>query len=380
MQIERLQARDYDELIALLNDVFTRQNGMQMDFERDLPKMCVRDDLHVGRHFGIREDGKLVAAIGVYPFETVVAGEKLLFSTMGNIVTHWDYEGRGYMSALIGRGLQELEDLQVDASRLSGLRRRYNRSGFESCGQIYRFTFRKGGAFAPGGFGEEGVEFSPVTPDNSEALDFCANLYNQNAIAVPRTAENFLLTATAWRNQVFLACKNGTPIGYLCTVPEGGDVAEHFAVNADADLAMLCAWQKKTDLPLTFAVQPHQTEALRKYSALCDGMQMASPSHFKICRWERVTGAFLRLKGQITDLPRGELLVGVEGYGTLRLFVTEQEVGCERTQLPAEVVLSPLEAARYLFGPLPPEMTAPANALARAWLPLPLSWNGQDRV
>jgi len=109
-------------------------------------------------------------------------------------------------------------------------------------------------------------------------------------------------------------------------------------------------------------------------------MQMASPSHFKMCRWERVAGAFLRLKGQIIDLPRGELLVGVEGYGTLRLFVTEQEVGCERTQLPAEVVLSPLEAARYLFGPLPPEMTAPANALARAWLPLPLSWNGQDRV
>lgn len=380
MSIERLQTKDYDELISLLNTVFTRQNGKQMDFERDLPKLCVRDDQHMGCHFGLREEGKLVAAIGVYPLETVIAGERLRFSTTGNIVTHWDYEGKGYMSRLLQRAMQELEDLNVDASRLAGLRRRYNRYGFEACGQIYSFTFRAGGALAPGGFGEEGVEFSPVTAEDPQALAFCLRLHNQNAIAVPRTTETFLPTALAWRNQPFLARKNGTPIGYLCTIPSQGEIAEHFAVDAVADLAMLSAWQKKTGTPLNVPVQPHQIETLRRLSALADGIQIRTPCHFKLRRWERVAGALLRLKNQTTALPKGEILLGVEHYGTLRLFVTETEAGCELTSRPAPVTLPPLEAARYLFGPTPPELLAPFDPLAKAWLPLPLSWSGQDRV
>ena len=39
-----------------------------------------------------------------------------------------------------------------------------------------------------------------------------------------------------------------------------------------------------------------------------------------------------------------------------------------------------LSAHRYLFGPYSPSYTAEASYLAEAWLPLPLSWNGQDRV
>ena len=141
MKTHRLKKENYDEIIGLMNAVFTRKNGYEVDFQRDIPKMCVRDDENMRKHFGIFEDGKLVACLGVYPFETIVSGEKMLFSTMGNLVTHWNYEGRGYMTQLLERGEQELNELNIDVARLGGLRSRYNRYGFEACGQKYGFTF-----------------------------------------------------------------------------------------------------------------------------------------------------------------------------------------------------------------------------------------------
>ncbi len=39
--------------------------------------MCVRDDEHMQKHFGIFQDGKLVAAKGVYPLPIDIAGDRL---------------------------------------------------------------------------------------------------------------------------------------------------------------------------------------------------------------------------------------------------------------------------------------------------------------
>ena len=57
MEIKRLKKENYDELISLLNLVFSKQNGCEMDFEKELPNMCVRDDAHMRKHVGLFEDG-----------------------------------------------------------------------------------------------------------------------------------------------------------------------------------------------------------------------------------------------------------------------------------------------------------------------------------
>ena len=101
MEIKRLKKENYDELISLLNLVFTKQNGCVMDFERELPNMCVRDDLHMRKHVGLFEDGKLVSVVGVYPLPTKVLECKINFCTVGNVATHPDYEGRGYMNLFL---------------------------------------------------------------------------------------------------------------------------------------------------------------------------------------------------------------------------------------------------------------------------------------
>lgn len=376
MELRRLQAKDYDELIRLLNVVFTRQNGFQMDFEKQLPKMCVRDDDHMGMHLGIFEDGKLVACVGVYPLDTVVAGEKLRFSTMGNVATHWDYTGRGYMTKLLDAAQQELEAIGADASRLGGNRQRYGRYGFESCGQVAQLTFRKdtlSKRFPNAG----AITFTEIRKEDTTALTFCTELYNQNAIAVTRQPTVCYPVLTAWEHIPYLCLSNGKPVGYLSAI--GGNIAEIFAVDTQSFLDILCAWQQTKNTDLTVTLQPHMVEKLQILSAISDAMQIRSPSHFQIRNWEKVVSAFLKLKASYCHLPDGELILEIEGYDTIRIFVENGKTGCERTEKAPQLTLDRMQAARFLFGPLEPGYTVSAEQIP-AWFPLPLSWNGQDRV
>ena len=116
IKIERLTASDYDEWLAVIDRVFTIQNKRHMDFEVELPKMCVRDDEHMGKHFAVKKNGKIVSALGVYPLPMNVAGEEILFSTMGNVITVPEEEGNGYMTQLLEVAMKELSDLGIDGS------------------------------------------------------------------------------------------------------------------------------------------------------------------------------------------------------------------------------------------------------------------------
>ncbi len=380
MKAQRLGKENYEEIIGLMNAVFSRKNGREMDFERDLPKMCVRDDEHMRKHFGIFDGGKLVACLGVYPFETVVAGEKLLFATMGNIVTHWDFEGKGYMNELLGVGVRELADLNVDAARLGGLRSRYNRYGFEMCGQKYGFSFTAKNRERKLPDRGNGIEFAVVEKSDAETLSFCANLYNKNEIAVTRTAENAYVIMTAWRNIPYIAAAKGKTVGYLCANEDGMQIAECFAENENAYVDMICAWQKRVGDTVYFSLQPQRIKELRIFSEVCESGYAESPSRFCIRNWEKVVGAFMRLKAGYCELIPGELAIGIKDYGAIRLFSGCGGVGCEKTDKSPDISLDCLSAARYIFGPYPPYVTAKAGPEAQSWFPLPLGWNGQDRV
>ena len=380
MQVKRLGKENYDEIVALMNAVFSRRNGREMDFERELPKMCVRDEEHMRKHFGIFDGGRLVACLGVYPLETVVNGEKLLFSTTGNVVTHWDYEGKGYMEQLLRRAMEELEDIRADASRLGGLRSRYNRFSFEACGQRYGFHFTAKNRERKFLNFRNDISFTRIEQSDAAALQFAADVYNANEIAVTRTAETAYPTMTAWQKIPYLATRDNRPVGYVCANEAGTDVAEIFAVDTPTFTDVVCAWQKRVGDDVYFYLQPHQADKVRIFSAVCEASHISSPSHFYIRNWEKVVGAFLRLKATYCPLPKGEKVIEIQGYGRICIFVNENAVGCEKTEKTPDLILDRLTATRYIFGLYSPVYTGDTDAWACAVFPLPLSWNGQDRV
>ena len=110
MEIRRLKKENYDELISLLNLVFSKQNNCTMDFEKELPNMCIRDDLHMRKHVGLFIDGKLVSVVGVYPLPTNVLNSKIFAGFFRNFL-----KPEIYFSGINDNENIEITEEKVDA-------------------------------------------------------------------------------------------------------------------------------------------------------------------------------------------------------------------------------------------------------------------------
>ena len=189
----------------------------------------------------------------------------------------------------------------------------------------------------------------------------------------------------AWKNRPHLAYLDGTPIGYLCASPDGASIAEHGAVDADCHTKMLCAWALQADAyEIRAELYPWDTDLCRAVMCICETFTAAPATQCKILSWDRFTDALLSWKAQTVPLVHGTVALGIDGWGTLVMDADETGARAYRSDRIPDDTVSALTAARMLFGMTPPTLCAPLSEhtarLLSAWLPLPFSWNGQDRV
>ncbi len=385
MEIVRLTAKDYGQWLTLINGVFTRKNNRPMDFEKEIPKMCVADDAHMGKHLAVVEDGKLCSVVGIYPFCVSVCGRELLFATVGNMATLPEYEGRGYMSALYTRASEELKALGVIAARLGGNRQRYNRFGYESCGSHYCFTLNDSCRRVGMAKDAPVLRFQPVSPTDEKVLSCIDRLHSDRPMHVLRRKEDGLpglyKTLTIWKNVPMLALgEDGSGVGFFVVSPDGRTVSDVCGEDDAMLQHILYRWQEQLGDEITFWLPPWDG-SLSHFLGCNSGMTVASPSHFKILNYEKLADALMKLQRQCyPHLPDGQLVAGIEGYGNIRLYARGENAGCEKTEEKADIILDHLSAERFLFGPVGPRIWLPGNAFAACWLPLPLSWNTLDRT
>ena len=381
-EIVRLTAADYSEAIDFLDLVFS-QAKKPHHFEKMLPRLAMPDAMT--HHFAIRRDGRIRAMLGVYPLETTIDGERFLFSTTGNVATHWRDTGKGYMSALLERAMTELHDIGADASRLGGHRQRYNRYGFETAGTSVSMSLTahnvQGAAFAP-------LEIRPVAREDAETLALIRALHARSAMAVERGNDDSLYRVlTAWEARPFAAFdEEGRFSGYIVSAQGGESLAELEAETPDLAERMLLSWIKAhPESGLSLTLPPWETETIARLSRRCQSLSLNPASQFKIISWARITNALCRVKSRMRPLIDGEYVVDIPDEARFVLRVKSGAACCEETALPADLTLDHLSATRLLFGPLPPEAVLPglsgkSGAMLSSLLPLPLSWNGQDRV
>ena len=384
--VEWLKKTDAEDALDFLNLVFSMAKTPH-NFKKSLPKMWEGDLSGVERHLAIKKDGRIKALVGVYPLPTEVAGEKLLFATMGNVASHPLENGRGYMSCLLEEAMKELDRMDVDGARLGGLRQRYNRYGYEPAGSQYQFTLTAHNlmrfyAEVP----KEELTFEKMLPDDTETLLWAKTLFEKEKVWVDRKgAETFYNSVTAWENVPYVCLKNGEKIGYLTGSADKKRINEVLAETAEDVLKILRAWVDGNALAsVSLPVDPHKTELARALQPICEGWSVSIPSHFYIRRWDRVMNAYMKLKSNMMPLMEGSAVIGIEGFGNVRLYKDETGAGACLTDENASITLKPDFAARFLFGPLPPVCTAAlpeeCAALLTSWLPLPLGWNTLDRV
>lgn len=386
MEIKRLGAEHYDELLNMLNYTFTKQNKKEMNFLEQLPRMWVRSDEYMGKHIGLFEDGRLCATVGIYPLPVRICGEELLFATTGNIATLPEYEGRGYFSTLFPLAMKELEEQGYDAARLGGQRQRYERYGFADGGQLYRCVLTEANRIKCLGQPKEDLELIPLMEDDLGALAYARKLANSKPFCVERYGndnERDVFRCMHAKNSVaYMARRNGKWIGYVCAARRGTRVYEMRAENTADFMDILCAWQARVGETLEISIPPHMKEEFAALSTCCQDITLEAPAMFRILCWERVCNALMKLSHSLRNLPKGEACVAIEGYGVLRFYVREDGAGCERDDgATPDLTVDHRRATGLLFGPFDPAAwLGDVPLLLHAYLPLPLTWSFMDFV
>ncbi len=393
MEIRRLNVNDYDALLELLNTTFAKHYGRPMDFRCEQPKMWIRDDEHMRKHFGVFEDGKLVSVTGAYPLQVVIGGTSLLFATTGNVATLPEYTGRGYFSATFGEAMRELERLGADAGRLGGARQRYSRYGYEPAAASYKFTVSEANRKKYFGGAGEGITFKEIKPDDTDILCFCHELYERSRIFVRRSHDkgerDMYLAMCTKHSSPYLAMRGDEPIGYLCAYADnqfvgmsknGKNISELRAKNNSNFVEMICAWQLNVGGNITFTLPPHEPELLRTFADAAQEFELSSPSRFKVINFAKLADALMKLKASYETLAEGEYVLEIEEYGKVMLYSKDGVSGAKITEAPADMTLDRARATRLLFGPLAPTVTADVPSILKDWLPLPLSWDTLDYV
>ncbi|MBR2466895.1 MAG: GNAT family N-acetyltransferase [Clostridia bacterium] len=383
MELKRLNKSNYDELIALMNFVFSNKDKREHSFEADLPSMCRRTDEAMNKHLGVFEDGKLVAALGIYPLPCKIFGEDFLFSTVGNVATHPDYEGRGYMGIMMNAAMEELERIGADASRLGGARQRYNRFGYEMAGVAYKFTIIDHNT--KHAFGDIGdYTFERIERENTDAFLYVKSLHEKEKIYAKRSSDEDCFgvwaSAVAWQSVPYIVKKNGKRVGYVSIAKDEVTVSELYAESEDVFVEALVAYQRKIKKAIFVRLPDYEPALLSRLAAFAHDVTTSPVCRFKIINFADITDALMKLKASYTDMPDGEFLLGIKDYGTLRLYAKDGKAGAELCEGDASIILDKLAATRLLFGHTPATLIADVPQFVRLWLPLPLYWNLQDRV
>lgn len=390
MEIRKLCANDYDELLEMLNYTFGTSYGRGMDFLNEQPNMWVRDDEHLGKHLAVFDGGRLASVVGIYPLTAVIDGTEVLFATTGNVATHPDFTGKGYFTELFTRIMAELDVIDADGARLGGARQRYARFGFEPRGTLHKFMInernRKALQKKP-----TGIEFKAVDEHSLKELEYIDKLSKKSLMYVKRSPDhgyrNAFLNLCSKHARPYIAIKNGEFVGYLSTYADnqfigrstnGRHIAEMRAESTELFRDIVFSWQERCNADVNVPIAPFMKDELKIFSAIAQSMTSTIPSYFKFRRFERVADALMRVKAKSVDIPDGEFTIEIADYGKICLYNKNGNAGCEKTNIPSLFTLSKNDAQRLLFGPYSPEAICDLPWIAHAFLPLPLTWNTND--
>ncbi len=379
-QIVRLDAADFEEAVDFINLVFSAHEPH--DFERLLPKLYQETDEAMARHLAVKRDGSIRAVVGVYPIELRIEDAVFRTAGVGAVSVHPRDRGRGYMKQLMVASLEQMREESYEISLLGGQRQRYGYFGYEVCGSVFEFTV-SGANVRHGYASPPELTFEKVTSADDERMPAVVGWHEHHPVRCSRPADAFFDVATSWYHDLFVALDaDSRAVGYLIADSRSGMVFEAAAESEATTRSLVPAWvtYRNRDT-VRFETAPVPSPLADELGRVAEGYRVRPSGNWRIFDWERVLGALLALRNRTTGLAPGEIIIGIDGYGNLRLAVSAEGTACERTEAAAAVEMSAAVAMRTLFGPHPPWTAgAISGSVLDGWCPLPLYLPRQDEV
>jgi ribosomal protein S18 acetylase RimI-like enzyme len=346
-----------------------------------------------GIHYLAKEDGRIRAAVGAYPFTMNILGQVLPGRGIGMVSVHPYARSKGYMRVLMKTALADMAADGIAFSCLGGLRQRYEYFGFSPVGTQLVFECRRSNIRHTGGNGfSPALSVRQITGED-DALAEIYRFHQSKAARIERSREKFFDIISSWKNRVFVFTDGGGFAGYLIYDDGDNTVAE---INLPDPRRMVEAaacffnyLDKKNDRDrISVCVQPWESAKIEALAAFAEDYRISTSYSFAVFNWPLLVSALLRLKIESgRTLPDGEAGFRIGGGNTeqpescFRVTVRRGEV---QVQPGAEeaIALDPLQAQQLFFSPLSP-WASPLlrrNPFLRGILPLPLFFETPDGV
>ncbi len=353
-----LRADEYQELMRFLERAYGHGRGM---FIRSSPRLRVEAE---DSSLILKSEDKIVGHVGIYPLELVIGPSTITAGGIGAVGVDPRTRGKGYMSSLMERSIQIMEERKFPLSVLWGNRQRYMHYGYEVCGQKYHLEFdRRSMARA----GIEPVEVEEVDPCDETVIEKIRKLHAILSCRVARHSLDLLLSKPKVR--VFMGEE-----GYLISVNEyKGDLVLQEVVSPaakEAELilgAMDWTFAEKASLEMEAITSPSHRHLL----AATNSWRIVPQGMFRIINWPDLCEALSPYFAQeAKGLPAFELAIGCTWKKSRQIATlswdgsrfttcpgkeTEQYIELEEPQLVATLFGGPYAADNLgLFGMLLP--------------------------
>ena len=372
-----------EDLLALLNKTFgfTKENDK---FETLIPKLY-NEEYHPAQNNIILDvNDEMRAAVGVYYNSFFVGDEKLKTAGIGNVATHPDYRGEGYMRFCMALAMDEIKQNMADIALLGGARQRYAHHGFEHGGARYEFIYCKENVTRKFHFDKKSAFTARlIEKSDIEILEKITETYNSRSFKAERTAENMYDVLKTWNAKPYVVSDGQTFKGWFVLNKESDCIFEFgFENKDDIEEIVILALETCGKNSIKFIAAPFETEICKYLGLNCEHYNVTHSEMYNIMCYENVIRAFLKYKATYSKLADGECVLLIEGCKLpeqIKITVKDNNVTvCETDEKP-DLALKHLDAMR-LVSSLYSDRRNELPSECASWFPLPLYVAPSDTV
>jgi GNAT superfamily N-acetyltransferase len=203
---------DSIELMDFLNNIFRISRGCPPTMFEEYPTMYHRKNYC--NLLIIRDNGKIVSHVGIYPYDIVSQNQRLKVGGIGGVSTHPDYRKKGYAAELLNFCIEKLEKENYDFSILWGNPSFYQRFGYQPSGKEYIYILNKNILNKSNFF----ITKYKILLYQPEMLDEIIKFYNKTKPSrVMKSKEKWALLLSLPNRNTFVAYDKDRVVAY-CTV------------------------------------------------------------------------------------------------------------------------------------------------------------------
>ncbi len=136
----RVRKKEFNELMRFLERVYGHPKGF---FPLHYPAVWREETVDLENIFIIKEKGKIVSHVGLFPLNVRVGKKLAKVGGIGGVATLPEWRGKGLMTKLLNYAVKKMEEENYSFSVLWGDRQRYGNFGYELAGRQINLTLNK---------------------------------------------------------------------------------------------------------------------------------------------------------------------------------------------------------------------------------------------